>query len=65
MGASGGTQINTTERLSEVAQILAIGLQRLLARKSSPLSAHDGERSLDCPAHQSGHADALSHGVSQ
>lgn len=47
------------ERLDEIAEILAVGLMRLRARQSSPLSAHRGESSLDCAGHQSGHADAL------
>ncbi|RAI46179.1 hypothetical protein CH341_00310 [Rhodoplanes roseus] len=44
------------ERLDQIADILAAGLMRLLDRQSSPLSAHHGESSLDCPASQSGHA---------
>jgi hypothetical protein len=47
------------ERLAEVAEILAAGLMRLRARKSSHLSADPGESSLDCTAHRSGHADVL------
>jgi hypothetical protein len=59
------TTMSADERLSEVAEILATGLMRLHARKSSPLSPHAGEGSLDCAAGQSGHADALSkHGGS-
>jgi hypothetical protein len=54
--------MDASERISEIAEILAAGLIRLHARKSSPFSAHTGESSLDCPARQSGHADALSHG---
>jgi hypothetical protein len=50
------------ERLDEVAEILATGVMRLHARKSSPLSAHSGESSLDCPGHQSGHANVLTDG---
>ena len=44
------------ERLSEIAEILAKGLMRLRARKSSCLSGDHGESSLDCLTHQSGHA---------
>ena len=58
----GGTSLETNptdERLSELAEILAAGLTRLWARKSSPFSAHIGDSSLDCPGHQSGHANAL------
>ena len=47
------------ERLDEVAEILAVGAMRLKARKSRALSAVVGESSLDCAAHQSGHANAL------
>jgi hypothetical protein len=47
------------KRLDEVAEILAAGLMRLRARQSSRLSADGGESSLDCPAHQSGHANVL------
>ena len=52
-------QITADERITEIAEILAAGLMRLRARKSSPLSAHIGDSSLDCPGHQSGHANAL------
>ena len=51
--------MTAAERLDEVAEILATGLIRLRAPKSSPLSPASGESSLDCPAHQSGHANAL------
>jgi hypothetical protein len=44
------------ERLDEIAALLAAGLMRLRARKSSPLSRHDGESSLDFSADQRGHA---------
>ena len=47
------------EIIAEVAEILAAGLMRLKLRQSSPLSAALGESSLDCPAHQSGHANVL------
>jgi hypothetical protein len=57
--------ISSSERLTEIAEILALGLMRLQALKSSALSPHAGEGSLDCAASQSGHADALStHGGS-
>ena len=52
-------RMTAAERLAEIAEILAAGLMRLRARQSSPLSPDCGESSLDCPAHQSGHADAL------
>jgi hypothetical protein len=47
--------ISADERLGEIADILASGLIRLQARKSSELSRACGESSLDCAAHQSGH----------
>jgi hypothetical protein len=46
------------ERLAELGQILAAGLMRLHARKSSPLSADRGDSSVDFLPDQSGHADA-------
>jgi len=47
-----------TERLAELGQILAAGLMRLRARKSSPLSADRGDSSVDFLPDRSGHADA-------
>ena len=47
------------QRLSEIAEILAAGLTRLRARQSSQISDDFGESSLDCAAHQSGHANVL------
>ncbi len=58
------SHMTATERLAEVAEILAAGLIRLRARKSTPLSAACGESSLDCAADQSSHADILTHGGS-
>jgi len=46
--------IETDERISELAGILAVGLTRLTARKSSGISAHGGETSLDFSGCQSG-----------
>jgi hypothetical protein len=43
------------DRLSEVAEILAAGLMRLQARKSSSISATCGDISLDISATESGH----------
>ena len=51
--------MSAAERLDEAAEILATGLIRLYGRKSSPLSPPRGDSSLDCPADQSGHANAL------
>ena len=56
-------RLTAEERLDEVAEILAAGLMRLMSRQSSPLSADLGESSLDCPAHQSGHANVLKGGL--
>jgi hypothetical protein len=44
----------TAGRLAELAEILALGLMRLRARKSSELSEHPRESSLDFRAGQSG-----------
>lgn len=42
------------ERIAEIGEILAAGLMRLRARKSSQKSADCGEISLDLNAQQSG-----------
>jgi hypothetical protein len=47
--------LSAAKRLDEVAEILAAGLMRLRARKSSHLSRHDGESSLDFLPDRSGH----------
>ena len=49
----------STERIAEIAEILAAGVMRLRARQSSAMSADRGDSSLDCAGHQSGHANAL------
>ncbi len=46
------------ERLAEIAQILAHGLIRLHARKSTPLSAQDGDSSFDFSPDRSSHVDS-------
>jgi hypothetical protein len=51
--------LSAHEHIAEIAEILAAGLMRLHARKSSPFSASTGDSSLDCPARQSGHAASL------
>lgn len=43
------------ERLAELGSILAAGLIRMKANKSSPLSADGGESSVDFTAPKSGH----------
>jgi hypothetical protein len=50
-------QLSAGERLAEIAEILAAGLMRLQARKSSRKSADFGESSVDLAGHQSGHAN--------
>ena len=59
MNALDPDHISAAERLDEVADILADGLMRLRARKSSPLSADIRDSLLDCAGYQSGHAHAL------
>ena len=54
--------MSAAERLDEIAEILAAGLMRLRARQSTPLFPDGGDSSLDCSAHQSGHADILTDG---
>jgi hypothetical protein len=55
-----GSDIDTAERLSEVATILAAGLMRLEGRKSSGLSSQNGESPLHFMPDQSGHANPVS-----
>jgi hypothetical protein len=45
---------NASERLAQIGEILALGLQRLIARQSSQLSADCGESSLHFTPDQSG-----------
>ena len=49
-------QLSPDERLDEVAMLLAGALMRLRARKSSHLSPHAGESSLDFLDNQRSHA---------
>jgi hypothetical protein len=53
------TNLSLPQHLAEIAEILAAGVVRLRARKSSGLSAHCGESSLDFTPGQSGHANGL------
>jgi hypothetical protein len=46
------------ERIAEIGEILALGLVRLNARKSSEVLGATGESSLACVADQSGHANS-------
>jgi hypothetical protein len=59
-----GTDADGSERLSEIAEILAAGLTRLEARKSSRKSAEFGESSLHFTPDQSGDAPPCSAEVS-
>ena len=47
------------DRLKELGELLALGLQRALARKSSRTGGHDGESSLHILLDQSGHPTFL------
>jgi len=51
-------RLTPSERLAELGEILAAGLMRLHARKSTPLSADRGDSSVDFLPDRSGHADA-------
>ena len=46
---------SSAERIAEIAEILAAGLMRLEARKSSSIFANTAESSLDFSATESGH----------
>jgi hypothetical protein len=59
MASAHPQDLNADKRLSELAEIIAAGLTRLRARQSSQISADLGESSVDCAAHQSGHANVL------
>ena len=47
------------DRLAELGELLAAGLMRLQAGKSSRLSADRGDSSVDFVPDRSGHADTL------
>lgn len=49
------TRCSDRSRIVELADILAAGLMRLQARKSSQLCADSGESSLDISPTESGH----------
>jgi hypothetical protein len=49
----------TQERITEVATILAEGLQRALARQSSGKAPESGESSLHISPDQSGHPTSI------
>lgn len=48
-------QMTPAKRLTELGRILADGLIRMRAAKSSPLSADSGESSVDYAPPKSGH----------
>jgi hypothetical protein len=52
--------IDGSDKLIEVAEILALGLQRLFARQSSELSGDLGESSLHFTPDQSGRGSPTS-----
>lgn len=49
-----GRRQAAASQLSEIAELLAFGLTRLMARKSSEISPHSGESSLHFSPDQSG-----------
>lgn len=55
-----GEELPVAERITEIAEILATGLMRLEARKSSSLCADGAENLLDCAGPQSGHPERKS-----
>ena len=57
-GLLSSSRLSNSERIAEIGEILALGLIRLRARKSTQLSADRGDSSLDCVADQSGHANS-------
>jgi hypothetical protein len=56
------SRMTPAERLTELGRILAVGLVRLKANKSSDLSADQGESSVDLSPPKSGHATRNSAG---
>jgi hypothetical protein len=58
-------RMTPAERLAELGRILAAGLIRMKARQSSPLSADQGESSVDLVRTKSGHAIRNSGGMTR
>jgi hypothetical protein len=56
--------ISPHARIGEIANILAAGLMRLVARKSSPIFADTGDSSLDFSATESGHPTPVKRRIS-
>ncbi|MGY3479552.1 hypothetical protein [Bradyrhizobium ottawaense] len=50
---------SSQHRISEIAELLALGLSRIQTRKASGLIDHTGDVSLDISPDQSGHAAPL------
>jgi hypothetical protein len=61
MNAFDPTRMSAADRLDDIDDILAAGLMRLCARKSSRQSAGRGENSLDCAGDPSGLDKPISH----
>jgi hypothetical protein len=59
MAAAPTFEIAADDRVAELAEILAAGLQRALARKSSRVYEHSGESSLPILPDQSVHPSPL------
>ena len=57
-------RVTPEERLKELAEILAAGLMRVAARKSSEVCADSGESSLHFSPTQSGHPTQSSRRIS-
>jgi hypothetical protein len=58
-------RLTPAERLAELGRILAAGLIRMRAKKSTPLSADGGESSVDLARTKSGHATRNSGGMTR
>ena len=58
-------RMTPAERLVELGRILAAGLIRMKASKSSPLSADRGESSVDLSRPQSGHETRNARGMTR
>ena len=59
MNALDPNQTTAEKRLIELSEILAAGLMRVVARKSSLIRASTGESSLDISPDQSGHPNPM------
>ncbi len=59
------SHMSDAERMTELGRLLAAGLIRMKASKSSPLSADRGESSVDLSPPQSGHATRNARGMTR